>query len=135
LTRHRGEAARIEAHHFEPRAAAFQLNPIVIERVDGKFLAFGLAHDFKKFARVEGKTFFLARFAWNLGSDADLEVGGRKANGLGIGFDEHVSENRNGVAPFDDSLDQRKTVHERLAFDDYSHGARPDSDTPRLFLS
>ena len=120
LTRHRGEAARIEAHHFEFRAAAFQLDPIAVERGQRDFIAFGLAHDFEQLARVERQAFFLAG-ARDLGADSDFEVGRAERQRVSVRLEQHVAEDRNRRAPFHDALDQSQTAKQRSALDCESH--------------
>ena len=120
LTWHGGKAARIEPHHFEFRAAAFQLDPIAVERRQRDFIAFGLAHDFKKLARVERQAFFLAGTR-DLRANPDFEVGGAQSQRISIGFDQNMAEYRNRRAPFHDALDQSQTAKQRSALDGESH--------------
>src|SRR6202011_6039426 len=131
LAGHRWEAARIEPHHFEFRPPALDLDPVIVERLERDFAAFGLANDFKQLARVQGRAALLVDTAGNLGADADLEVGGRQTQVSAVGLEQHVPEYRHGVAPLHDPLNQRQAALQHRALDYQFHL----SSRRRLFYS
>src|SRR5208283_184035 len=101
-------------------ASALQLDPIAVERRQRDFVAFGLAHDFEKLARVERQAFLLAGTR-DLGADSDFKVGCAQGQRISTGFEENVAEYRNGRAPFHDALDKSQTAKQRSTVDGESH--------------
>jgi hypothetical protein len=55
--------------------------------------------------------------------DLEVEVGGGQADGAGVGLDQDVGQDRNGVAAFHDALHVVERLQERRALDDHTHSS------------
>jgi hypothetical protein len=56
--------------------------------------------------------------------DLDVEVGGAERNGVALGLDQHVREDRDRVPPLDHRLRLRDRPEKRAAFDAQFHATR-----------
>ena len=55
----------------------------------------------------------------------DVQIGGAEHDVVAVGLDQHVGQDRNGVAPFDDGLRLGDGLQKRGTFDAEFHGLFP----------
>jgi hypothetical protein len=61
--------------------------------------------------------------AANAFDDLKVEVGGGQPYGSGVGLNQHVRQDRNGVAALHDALNMVERLQERGALDDHTHSS------------
>jgi hypothetical protein len=82
-----------------------------------------LAHDVIHHVGRHGGGAGLGDVGRNALDDLQVEVGGGQADGAGVGLNEDVGQDRNGVAALHDALHVVERLQERRALDDHTHSS------------
>jgi len=121
-----GVVGATEADHLGVGASGADLNPMVVEELDGDF-AVGEKFDVVvELAGGDGAGAGLFDFGLGGGAEGLVEVGGGDVDDAAIGsiggFDEEVGEDGDGGLAFDDGLDGGELFEEVLTGDGDLHG-------------
>jgi hypothetical protein len=108
----------------EARASRAQGDLALVARgLEADLAAVGqLAHDVVERMRRHRRGARLADLARNGLDDREVHVGRGERDLFLAGVEQHVREDRDGVAPFDDALDMREPLEQGGTFDRELHG-------------
>ena len=118
---HRREIVGRQADELVRDAGAAKADRRVLAHLQGQRRGRKLLHDLRQLTRRDRDRPFRCHARWNCDPRSDLEIRRRQANGFPVGFEQHVRENREGLAGLDDVLDHLEALEERITIQDYFH--------------
>ena len=118
-----GEVGRRQSLKGEARAAGAQDQlPRVAGGLEARLRALRqLAHDVVDHMRRNGRRAVLGDVGWNRLGSLEVEVGALQRQPAVPGLDQHVGEDRDGVAPLDDAMDVPKRFKQDRTLDGDLH--------------
>jgi hypothetical protein len=115
--RQRWEVLRVEAHDLELGAAREEIEPAGRARLERHLVRRDLSGDLVELPRVRGHRAGTLHLCGDAAAEPDLHVGGRHADRVAVGLDQHVRQDRLWRAPFHDTLHQVQPVQQVFALD------------------